>query len=366
MGEVEPMTSKYFHNKAILQHFPASGTFELTRKCNFNCKMCYVHSTDTSKDIDLPAERWLEIAREAKEMGMLFLLLTGGEPMIYKQFTYLYKELIKMGFVISINTNLSAVTDEIFELFKAYPPSRLNVSLYGMSEDTYEDLCENRRFTTVRDNILKFKAAGLNIKLNCSFNKHNVHDLDAIYAFANENNLIIKAATYMYPPMRRDGTLGDNQARFTPKEAADYLFKTKLLSYKSESLIKTAEDFLKLLNSDCIEDIEGDKVRCRAGRGSFWITYEGKMMPCGMLETPKADLNQMTVAKAWEYIRVETDKIRMPKKCAACRLKPMCNVCAAMCYTETGAFDKVPSYICTIAEETEKNFIRYMERINGS
>src|SRR5699024_5038394 len=127
---------------------PLSGAFELTSRCNFNCKMCYIHgmeNMDSLRKDELSAAEWLSIAREAKKEGLLFLLLTGGEAMLRDDFDGLYEALAKMGFRLVINTNGSMVTDEIVELFRKYPPGRANVSMYGASDDTYARLCGNRK-----------------------------------------------------------------------------------------------------------------------------------------------------------------------------------------------------------------------------
>lgn len=92
------------------------------------------------KSIKTP-DFWLELARQAKEQGMLYLLLTGGEPFLYPDFWMLYEELVKMGFVISINSNGSLIDEKIIEKLKKYPPARINITLYGASDETYERLC---------------------------------------------------------------------------------------------------------------------------------------------------------------------------------------------------------------------------------
>ena len=51
------------------------------------------------------ADEWLEIGRQMKDAGVLFLLLTGGEPFLYPDFRRLYLELRKMWMIITINTN---------------------------------------------------------------------------------------------------------------------------------------------------------------------------------------------------------------------------------------------------------------------
>lgn len=360
MAETEPKISSYLHAKGARLGIPVSGTFELTRKCNFNCKMCYVHTTDTSKDKELTTEEWLKIAETVKNAGLLFLLLTGGEPLLRPDFPILYTELAKMGFMISINTNGSLMTDEIFSLFEKYPPARVNVSLYGGSEEKYESLCENRKFSVVKRNIEKLKKMDIPVRINCVFNRYNADDAEKIYSIADELGVIIKASSYMYPPLRAKGETGGNEARLSPEEAAKCELLCRSLTFSEEQLRENAERFQFLELPDCGCDSEGDTVRCRAGKSSFWITYDGKMTPCGMMTVPAISLKDTDFRNAWQQIRRETAKIRLPSECQSCLYKSVCSVCAAMCYTETGKFDGKPEYICrmfsAIADEYLKQY----------
>ena len=74
--------SDHLYSKAAARRIPISGTFELTPLCNFACRMCYVRKTpEQVKAHDramLEFDDWLRIAREGREQGLLFLLLTGG------------------------------------------------------------------------------------------------------------------------------------------------------------------------------------------------------------------------------------------------------------------------------------------------
>ena len=107
-SSTEPRLSSYLHARACRSGTPLAGNFELTARCNFNCKMCYVHLTaeeQQRRGRELTADEWLAIAQEARSRGMLFLLLTGGEPLIRKDFRYLLTELKKMGLLVSVNSN---------------------------------------------------------------------------------------------------------------------------------------------------------------------------------------------------------------------------------------------------------------------
>ena len=103
-GNSEPLMVRYLHEKGLQEGRPVSGTFELTQRCNFGCEMCYVHDCKQKTD-PLSAEDWLSLAQQAKDAGTVFLLLTGGEPLLRDDFEYIYRSLAKMGFLISINTN---------------------------------------------------------------------------------------------------------------------------------------------------------------------------------------------------------------------------------------------------------------------
>ena len=83
-------------------------------------------------------------AREAADAGMLYLLLTGGEPFLYPQFRVLMEGLHSMGLLITINSNGTMIDASVVEWLKQCPPSRINISLYGASDETYAQLCVHR------------------------------------------------------------------------------------------------------------------------------------------------------------------------------------------------------------------------------
>lgn len=135
---IEPRLSTYLHTKAAAKGVPVSGTFELTPRCNLACRMCYVRMSvaeERAAGCELTADEWLRIAEAARAKGMLFLLLTGGEPLVREDFRPLFTELKKMGFMISINSNASLINDDWLEFFAKEPPFRFNISLYGAQNE---------------------------------------------------------------------------------------------------------------------------------------------------------------------------------------------------------------------------------------
>lgn len=374
---VEPRISKFLFAKAAKNRIPLSGTFEISPCCNLNCRMCYVRKSH--KEVqefggEKTVEQWLEIARECRDAGMLFLLLTGGEPFLYKDFRRLYTELKKMGFMISINTNGTLIDEKVVEWLKKDPPYRMQITLYGGSNETYERLCRDKNgFDKTTKAIKLLKESGISIKMNASMTQYNIEDLDKIYEFAEANNVYVQATSYMFPSTRKDEKFIGINDRFTAKEAARYSVKIDKLrlgkeqfearaSAMKEGLIKFKDESEDCeILSDQIENIgERERIKCRAGKSGFWINWKGEMTPCGMMNWPVAYPFKDGLVKAWNEIIDETEKIRMPKKCATCKNKNVCSVCAASVITETGDYNIAPKYICTmtdnIIKETQREY----------
>lgn len=354
---VEPPITEYLHRKAAKNHVPLSGTFEVTPVCNMDCRMCYVRMSKQQQEAVRPlrtVEEWLALGEEAKKHGLLYLLLTGGEPFSRPDFREILSGLHKMGFVISINSNGTMINEQVVEWLKETPPTRINITLYGASDATYERLCRNPKgFTQVTKAIHLLKEAGIVVKLNCSLTPYNADDLEEMIAFSKREQLIIQATSYMFPPLRRDASKVGQNDRFTYEDAAYY-------SAKIESLLNGEDDYLERMKTkdlslptdpgeDCM-DTEGEGIRCRAGKCSFWVTWDGRLLPCGMLPgNDVEDVFEIGFVEAWKRASDFAAAIRLPAKCKVCGLRDQCRACAAMVLTETGNFHTVPEYRCQMA-----------------
>ena len=354
-NQTELQIIEHMHRRAVAQGIPLSGTFELTPLCSMVCKMCYVRMSPaelaaTGKRLRT-ADEWLALAREAKEQGMLLLLLTGGEPFLYPEFRRLYTELRQMGFVISINSNATLITEETVAWLKENPPQRINITLYGASDATYARLCGHPTgFTQVTRAIELLRDAGISVKLNCSVTPENVSDLEDIIAYSDEHKLVLQATSYMFPPLRRDAESVGRNARFAAEECARTEVKIRRLQYGAENLREycKAIESHQPVDTPLCADCEGEGLQCRAGKSAFWVTWDGRMTPCGMVNEPAVFPFGQGFADAWQSLRAQTAALHLPPECASCDAKHYCHTCAAMCYTETGRYDCKPQYRCDL------------------
>ncbi len=354
-NRTEPLIATYLHQKGGRLGLAVSGTFELTARCNFNCPMCYVHLCKEEvekKGQELSAKQWISLAEQARDAGMMFALLTGGEPLLRSDFFEIYGAMKDMGLMISVNSNGSLIKGENLRRFIDDPPFRMNISLYGGDDRTYRNMCKADAFDQVINCIRALKEAGVEVRLNLSLTPYNCEDMEKIFNISKDLGVHIKCNTYMYPPLRKKGCAGESADRFTPEEAAEYTMRWEKLRQSPEGFASRCKNILNLSSCSkegCIADVD-ENVRCRAGRSSFWISWDGKMLPCGMMKTPAADPVRDGFLSAWELIKEKSKDIHLPMECMSCSKRKICNHCAAVCVTETGTFGDKPEYMCRYSD----------------
>lgn len=347
--------SDYLYRKASILKIPLNGTFEISPVCNFSCKMCYVRKTMAQvkaggKEL-IEWTRWLELGRKCKEAGMLFLLLTGGEPFIYPNFRELYTELHKLGLLIAINSNGTMISQETVEWLKKAVPTRINITLYGASPETYEKICGNPDgYEKAVKAILMLKEAGIPVVINASMIPENSCDLEKIMEFGKKHHIYVRMATYMFPPVRREQEVSDS--RFTPEESAEMYWRKGICQYGEK---RTGESVRELLRQSVPskEDDWGsgeEFMRCRAGRSSFWISWEGVMTACGMMPFPLETYPfEQPFPACWQKLTGKVRETPVLRECAGCEKREVCRPCAAMMYSETGDVNKKSAYLCELA-----------------
>lgn len=335
------------------QKLPISGSFELTPRCNLNCSMCYVRMTPEEMapiGRERTTEEWLDMGRQARDAGMVFLLLTGGEPMLRSDFAELYRELTAMGLSISINSNGCLLTKEIRELFSALPPALINITLYGTSRESYGRLCGvPGAYDQVVDSIRWLKSNGITVNLNATVTPWNINDLEGIYAFAQAHQISMRPTVYNFPPVRRSNK--DVFQRLSAQQAGILAARDMLLQRGPEVVKEMVAAFgtPEATNPGCGLEL-GEHLECFAGRSQFWINWDGSMVSCGMLCEPVVHPFDTGFMPAWEELMAKTAAITLCPDCSGCSRKEVCTKCAAVTAAETGRFDGKPQYMCDLTE----------------
>lgn len=340
--------------------------------CNFKCKMCYVRKTvkEAKQGGGIkPLEFWLDVAQQAKKAGTLYPLLTGGETFLYPYIRELYEAMIRMGMQISINSNGSCITEETVKWLKEARPIRINITLYGGSNDSYARLCgDSQGFDKVRRGVELLAENDIRFKFNCSLTPENAADLEKMIRFVQKYGKTLRIATYMFPPVRRTGESGDYEERFTPEEAAYYQVLADWNQLPAEQFIilaRNAQHFTEL-TPEILAEAAAKPPRamgCLSGRCSYWVDWQGNLSGCGMMDIPKISLMEHTLKDAWKKVVDWTEQMRYSPICANCVNKSVCFSCAAMVHNETGSFEGRPVYLCEKAKYAAKYYKEFLNRL---
>ncbi|WP_276206362.1 radical SAM protein [Thermoactinospora rubra] len=175
--------------RAVLVRVPSSlefvrATYELNLGCNYDCEHCYL-GLKRFEELSWPErEKLLYILRDA---GVLWLQLTGGEPMIDKLFPEVYGLGYELGMMLSILSNGSRLANaKILELLTTHRPHDITVSVYGASEASYDGLTRRPgAFKKFVKGVSAAVEAGLPLKFSLIVTNHNAHELEQMEAMAH-------------------------------------------------------------------------------------------------------------------------------------------------------------------------------------
>ncbi len=351
---------------------PFTGAFELTPMCNFRCKMCYVRKTpQETKELGgiQPLDFWLDVARQARDAGTLSPLLTGGETFTYPYIRELYLALCKMGMEVSINSNGSCITEDVVSWLRESPPVRINITLYGGSNETYGRLCgDPHGFDKMRRGVELLRQNNIRFKFNCSLTPDNAPDHKAMIDFAKSYGMPIKMATYMFPPLRRIGSDAEFTDRLTAEECAYYQVLTDWYQLEPKQFRNLALNAgrYRELTPELLAEAEAkgpQPMGCLAGRCSYWVDWQGNLSGCGMMDFPRFSLKEMSFADAWKGVVDWTNEMRYCPTCTNCVNHSVCFVCTAMVYNETGGLTERPTYLCDKAKYCAKYYREFLEKL---
>jgi MoaA/NifB/PqqE/SkfB family radical SAM enzyme len=102
-----------------------SFDLEMTARCNLDCRHCYINlpaGDMSAKKRELGADEIGHLGGEAAALGAVWCLITGGEPLLRKDFFDVYRALHRRGLLLSLFTNATLVDEEHVRFFRKYPP----------------------------------------------------------------------------------------------------------------------------------------------------------------------------------------------------------------------------------------------------
>lgn len=348
---------------------PLSFDVEITARCNMDCRHCYINlpaGDEAARARELTSEEILGIARQAVEMGSVWCLITGGEPLLRPDFAGIYTGLKRLGLLVSVFTNATLIDDGHIELFQKLPPRDIEITVYGATRETYEAVTRRPgSFERFLAGLERLRSAGALVRLKAMAIRSNLHEQKQIADFCIERT----KDYFRFDPqlhLRFDGDPFRNEEiraeRLSPEQVV-------ALEEADEKRIDALRKKCDTLISEQFVHFGCDHLfHCGAGNGSFSVGYDGAFRLCSSLwaKGTTYDLRNGTLAEAWNDFVPKVRDLRSQRAefretCSKCALVNLCLWCPANAHLETGELDGPTPYFCEVAHKRAESLQRAPE-----
>ena len=343
----------YIAYKTAEMRLPNGVMLELSPICNFDCQMCYVKMTeqevcDSGYGI-MRFDDWKYYIDSFKELGTMGFTLTGGECMIHPDFIRIYNYIYDLGCSVNLITNCSCLTDEILKTFVERPPTGINITIYGASEETYERLCKNgAAYSKVMNNIDRLLEKKMRLGLQCTINQLNIDDFPKIEKFGSDRGLRVLGAGVLSKYGKcNEKKIENSQLDFFSLNKQDFL---EHCEDKTEELYYKNYVFPTFKNNDIKSGLP-----CFATKNLCSISWRGTMKVCSTFEPFELDPRKDGGVKAcWDRIVEWGNNYPPMVECHNCIFYKECPHCSARHYNDTHEFGKPSPRLCFKVQHPEE------------
>jgi radical SAM protein with 4Fe4S-binding SPASM domain len=338
--------SSALHQKFTDKRTPIDATLEVTRRCPLECQHCYNNLAMgdlAARNRELTKEEYFVLLQDLADMGVIWLLFTGGEIFARKDFLEIYTFAKQKGFLITLFTNGILINEKIADYLSEFPPFKIEITLYGRTKDTYEALTQMPgSYDRCMRGIRLLLDRGLPLKLKTVGTTINRHEVAAMKEFAEQElGVEFKFDSLMSP--RIDCSQSPLAVRLSPEDvvALDMYWP------------KVAAEHRKVLAGEIGRPTVhvSTVYSCGGGVKSFAIDPYGHMSICVLSHQDTYDIRRGGARAGWEHflLSVRQRKATRPTKCTDCRLHSVCSMCPANGELENGDPESPVEFLCEVA-----------------
>lgn len=299
-------------------YVPFHVQWELTHVCNLACVMCY---NVPQPQPELSTAECFAILEQLAAAGTLRLTFTGGEILTRRDFFAVATRARELGFALDLKTNGTLLTPALADQVAALDPVRVDISLLGASEETFDTVAGSRRsFTRVMRGIHLLLERGVRLRLNSLL-------LDLNLAEQREMAALVRSL----------GVEGEQSFKISPADDGGEPAAQHQLSLA---------EMVQVLETDGSpyhpQPPTPESRTCKVGLASCLISPYGVVYPCIEMRIPAGDLRHQQFAEIWansplfQQLRVRHTFANLPE-CQRCPINSYCEGrCSGLAWKEHG------------------------------
>ena len=331
------------YKKMAGQRIPLYGSLELTFRCNLRCQHCYVshgHQGIPGQQ-ELTTNEIQTILDQLVDEGCLWLLLTGGEPLMRRDFLDIYTYAKHRGLLLTLFSNGTMLTPRLADALAEWPPYKIEITLYGRTQETYERVTGiPGSYARCMRGIELLLERDLPLRLKTMVMTLNQHELWDMQAYAERLNVKFRFDAMINVCL--GGNRNPTSLRISPEEVVQFDLGD---SKRKNDWLEFCERHIGTPTDDRFLYV------CAAGIRTFHVDPYGKLSICIMSRKPDYDLRNGSFHEGW---RNSLSKVRYQApigvyNCNQCELLSLCGQCPGWAQLEHGQNQRPVEYLCQVA-----------------
>lgn len=349
---------EYFKGKPQL----TNAHIEITSMCNERCIHCYIpHNYKLSY---LEPSFFYNILEQCNNMKLLHLTLSGGEPMLHKNFCDFLRKCNEYNFSVNVLSNLTLLNEEIIKEMKMNPLLGVQVSLYSMNFNIHDEITQMKgSFEKTKKSILQLIENDIPLQISCPIMKQNKNCYDDVLKWAKSYKIHVGddygiIAQYNHTTQNLTCRLSSNEIKevIYNKASKDPTFLVQIEKEADKKRNITSNDFV-----------------CSVCHSSICIADNGNIYPCaGWQDYVVGNLRETSLNDVW-YNSEKVHYLRSLRnqdfpKCIRCSDKEFCTMCMVRNANENPKGDPlvVNEFFCNIAKLNKQILLERKENLMNS
>jgi radical SAM protein with 4Fe4S-binding SPASM domain len=349
---------EYFKGKPQLTNLH----IEITSKCNERCVHCYIpHDAKVSS---IEPDLFYDVLKQCKNMRLLHLTLSGGEPMLHKNFCDFLRKCKEYDFSVNVLSNLTLLDDEIIKEMKTNPLLGVQVSLYSMNSNIHDEITQMKgSFVKTKNAILKLIENDIPLQISCPIMKQNKTCYAEVIKWAKKHKIHVGDDYVIIA--KYNHTIQNLSCRLSINEIKEVI----------NDRVANDEKYLEQMEREAEKkkNITSNDIVCSICHSSICITDNGNVYPCaGWQDYVVGNVKKTSLNDIWN----NSEKVQHLRglrkkdfpKCIQCIDKEFCTMCMVRNANENSMGDPlvVNEFFCNIAKLNRQIMLKWKEELMNS
>ena len=257
---------------------PVGLLAELTHRCPLQCPYCSNPLELERANTELSTEQWQSVLRQAAELGILQIHLSGGEPTVRKDLEEIVKTASDVGLYTNLITAGVLLTRERLERLRDAGLDHVQLSIQDVDPENADRIAAYKGGSAKKREVARWvKELGMPLTINAPMHRQNVHNMQRIIDYAVEvgaGRLEVAHIQYYAWALKNRAALMPTLEQFT----------------ETAHIVESAKDQLKgiLVIDFVVPDYYAKFPKpCMGGwgRGIINVTPSGRVLPCHAAES---------------------------------------------------------------------------------